>query len=215
MRTKAKYLPPSLLTDGTRDISLNLKGRILQSLLEKNNSGNSIRRNLFRWWVRCHKEYISLSVKKIPITARISPEIAIYRMRYIIDKMRYERRKVYNERRIRLFVAKMEKVCDPVPMRHKAYAMRVLLSKDPRHNILNRLILSQKCKETEAFHNLRENNRFFIESMIQRNELILLEDSLKILVDKARNHVQDIMLDSIRVKRQQAADDFVDTQVLK
>jgi len=62
MRTKAKYLAPSMLKDGTRDISLNLKGRILQSLLEKNTSGNSIRRNLFRWWVRCHKAYVSLSV---------------------------------------------------------------------------------------------------------------------------------------------------------
>jgi len=129
--------------------------------------------------------------------------------------MRVEKGRIYNERRIRLFVSKMEKVCDPVPMRHKAYTMRRLLSKDPRDNALTRLILSQKCKQTEAFNNLRELNIFFNQSCDQRDQLILLEDSLKILFRKTSKNIQEVMLDNARARRQQVAENLVSTQVLK
>jgi hypothetical protein len=201
VRSKVQYLPPAMLENGTRDISLNLKGRIVQSILEKNNSGNSMRRNLLRWWVRCHKEYIALSIKKIPITAKITHEIAIYRLKYLVDVARYERRKLYNEERIRQFVMRMEKVCGPVPMRHKAYTFRRLLSKDPRVDFFNRLIMSQKCKQTEALRSLRNYNRYFNGSIDRRNEFILIEQSMSILEKKATQNVQKVLLDSVRVRR--------------
>lgn len=186
-----------MLEDGTRDVSLNLKGRIVQSLLDKNKTGNSLRRNLFRWWVRANKEYISMNVKKVAITARISPEIAIYRLRYLIEKARLEKRKVYNEMRISQFIKRMEKVCDPVPMRHKAYVMRRLLAKDPRRDLFSRLALSQKCKIYEALKNLILRNSLVKQSSDLRNELILVDDSLSILVRKSEDHLKSILKKTI------------------
>ena len=158
-----------------------------------------------------------MSVKKVAIMARISPEIAIYRMRYLIEKARMEKRKVYNEMRIKQFIDKMEKICDPVPMRHKAYVMRKLLAKDPRLELFSRLALSQKCKLNEALRNLRLRNSLFKQSMNLRQELILVDNSLGILVGKSEDNLKAIFKKALGVgsQHQKAVSLLVESQALR
>lgn len=150
-----RYVPPSTLEGGVRDISLSLKGRIFQSLLMSASSGASLHNFMTRWWVNTHPQFTRSSVIKILITARITPAIAVYRLKYMAGKIAEEKQKRYTQKRVRELVETLEKLIISKRTGNLFHVFHKIKTGD-ESPMCRMLIYAYNTKVREAYHILKE-----------------------------------------------------------
>ena len=191
-RTSNGYPQPNQSSQ-PHQVSLRLKGRILQSILSSTNPATHKRRIFYRWWAITHPETISLSVKKIVTTARMAPSIALYRFMYLLDKIRFEKRREFTRERIRKFVRIMELVTNPIPVRNKALAFRKMMKPALGTGILTRLELAMRAKVLESFRKMVREMLLSRTRDHQRELDGLISSSIQILAQKSKNQISEVL----------------------